>query len=324
MNNTEYDYLPATHASEDGTRTAFTILAYFVVASVVLAAVIGTQLPFLNNSDKNQASTLEGTIQHIEEQPSKKPAMLSFDVSTLNARAVIVYDVVRNEPLFEFNAHKRLPLASLAKIMTALVAIEYFDPDTQVTITEKTLKTEGDEGLLVHDRLSVASLASLTLVSSSNDGAEALANVTNRETFIAQMNERARELDLVQTSFFNPSGLDINERLSGGYGSAADIAHLLLISVQTAPNIFAPTIKPIFHTSSYRVKNTNNRIDDITGLIASKTGFTDLAGGNLAIMFDAGLAQPIIVVVLGSTPDGRFDDAYNLANATRAYLAIER
>jgi D-alanyl-D-alanine carboxypeptidase len=67
--------------------------------------------------------------------------------------------------------------------------------------------------------------------------------------------------------------------------------------------------------------NTNKAIDLLPNVIASKTGFTDLAGGNLVVAFDAGIAHPIIIAVLGSSFDGRFDDMTKLVNSTIEYLS---
>jgi D-alanyl-D-alanine carboxypeptidase len=70
----------------------------------------------------------------------------------------------------------------------------------------------------------------------------------------------------------------------------------------------------------YSAENTNVVIDKIPNLIASKTGYTDLAGGNLVIAFDAGLNHPIIISVLGSTEKGRFSDVLQLVQATLKQL----
>ena len=67
---------------------------------------------------------------------------------------------------------------------------------------------------------------------------------------------------------------------------------------------------------TYVAKNTNAVIDKIPNAIASKTGFTDLAGGNLVVAFDAGLNRPIIVSILGSSEEGRFTDVLRLIGAT--------
>ena len=66
----------------------------------------------------------------------------------------------------------------------------------------------------------------------------------------------------------------------------------------------------------YPAQNTNYFVDQVPNIIASKTGFTDLAGGNLVIAYDAGLNRPIIISVLGSSEEGRFKDALKLLEAS--------
>ncbi len=70
------------------------------------------------------------------------------------------------------------------------------------------------------------------------------------------------------------------------------------------------------------VKNTNEVVQNIDGLIASKTGYTDLSGGNLVVAFDAGLNHPIIVTVLGSSQEGRFSDTLKLINEARNAIQV--
>ena len=68
----------------------------------------------------------------------------------------------------------------------------------------------------------------------------------------------------------------------------------------------------------HNAQNTNSTVNRIPGLIGSKTGYTTLAGGNLVIAFDVGLNHPIVIAVLGSTRDGRFEDVLKLTKATQA------
>jgi len=68
-------------------------------------------------------------------------------------------------------------------------------------------------------------------------------------------------------------------------------------------------------------RNTNKMASDTPGLIGSKTGYTGTAGGNLAFVFDPELGRPIIITVLGSTAEGRFEDAKKLIDATLNYLS---
>lgn len=213
-----------------------------------------------------------------------------FENIELEARAAYVFDLARNEPIFELNSLIQLPLASLTKIMTTVVA-----------------------GELNHKKQipNISKLIDSALMQSSNEAAAALASLDRN--FIEIMNTKARELNLNQTYFLNETGLDISKNIAGAYSSAQDVAKLIIYAVKNNPNLFeATTIGGPDNTNIF-VVNTN-------GLIASKTGFTDLAGGNLAVVFDAGFEHPVVSVVLGSSKEGRFSDIQKLIKATFDYL----
>lgn len=257
-----------------------------------------------------------------------------FEEILLEARAAFVWDVNRQEALYTLNEEVQLPLASLTKLMTAIVAVEIIPESSVVTIDEKSLAQEGDSGLFANERWDVKDLIRFMLVVSSNDGASAVANVAglfksrfpsreseSKKAFVHTMNEKVKEIGLNQTYFINPTGLDANEAIGGGYGSARDVAKLLEYAVISAPEIVDATRYSAFEFSSlsninHTATNTNSSISKVPGLIASKTGFTDLAGGNLVIAFDAGLNRPIVISVLGSTQEGRFRDVEKLVAAS--------
>ncbi len=262
----------------------------------------------------------------------KKMAVDEFRDINLVAKSAYVYDIAKGEVLYSKNKNAQLPLASVTKIMTALVATELAESDT-ISISRNTLLPEGDSGLLIGDMWDMKEIIDLTLISSSNDGARALASVAglglNPEgvTFVDYMNKKAIELGMTQSFFLNESGLDENDVFAGSYGSAEDIGKLLSYVYENNYNLMnATTQKEIILYSGagvYDVENTNKITDNIPGLMASKTGFTDLAGGNLAIIFEAGPIRPIAVVVLGSTIDGRFDDIEKLVDASILSLVSE-
>lgn len=209
-----------------------------------------------------------------------------FDGLNLEAKAIFVFDLVKNEPIFELNPNTQLPLASLTKIMTVAVAEE--------------IKTK-DISKLIND----------VLEQSSNEAASTLASM--RSDFINLMNKKAKELNLNQTYFLNETGLDISKELSGAYGSANDVVKLIGYALKNNSDLFEATT----NNSSL---NTNPYASTTTLLIASKTGLTDLAGGNLAVVFDAGFNHPVISVVLGSSEKGRFTDTQKLIETTFKYL----
>lgn len=260
-----------------------------------------------------------------------------FDDISLEAKAAFVWDVNRKESLYSLNEEAQLPLASLTKLMTAITASDILPESSVVTVDKEALLKDGDSGLLENERWSFKDLIKFTLIVSSNDGASAVASVAgllksnfpvkaeSEKAFVRAMNLKAKEIGLTQTYFINPTGLDINGIISGAYGSARDMAKLLEYVITNNPEIVENTRKSeITFTSlnniDHTAVNTNSSIDSMPGLIASKTGLTDLAGGNLVIAFDAGLNHPIIVSVLGSTQEGRFRDVEKLIAASLAAL----
>lgn len=260
-----------------------------------------------------------------------------FEDISLEAKAVFVWDVNRQEALYNLNEEAQLPLASLTKLMTAITANEILPESAIITIDKDALLKDGDSGLLENERWGFEDLIKFTLMVSSNDGASAIAGVAgllksnfpvkaeSEKAFVRAMNLKAKEVGLTQTYFINPTGLDTNEAVSGAYGSARDVARLLEYAIINNSEIVEDTresevkfisLSNINHTAA----NTNSVTDSVPGLIASKTGFTDLAGGNLVIAFDAGLNHPIIISILGSTQEGRFRDVGKLVAASLASL----
>lgn len=258
-----------------------------------------------------------------------------FDTVTISAKSVFVFDVASQKILFQKNANSQLPLASLTKLMTALVATNLAPKNSPITIRKEFLTADGDTGLLAGENWTLKDLLDFSLVTSSNDGMRSVASVigaeltnTNnfnlgRQDFIKQMNLEAQALGLNQTYFINETGLDESDKQSGGYGSAEDVAKLMEYMLTNRPEILEMTKYADSTISSlsktHNAESTDTIINKIPDLLAGKTGYTDLAGGNLTVAFDASIGHPVIVVVLGSTEQGRFDDVVNLANASMKY-----
>lgn len=257
---------------------------------------------------------------------NEKSGISYFDNLFLEAKAVYVWDIKNDEVLYEKNSTLQLPLASLNKIMTAIVALE--GKTETIVINSADIRATGDSGFKQGELFEKKEIVKLMLTSSSNDAASAIASsysdvsvgVDPKQKFIEAMNNKAEELGLKQTYYLNESGLDLTETISGGHGSAKDIAKLLYYGVVHHSDVFAVTTEISEKISSkersHLVKNTNTLVETFPGILASKTGFTDMAQGNLAVVFNLGLNRPIAVVVLGSTYDGRFEDTRKLVSTT--------
>ncbi len=281
--------------------------------------------------EENVAAVMPEPV--VEEEAPAPEYIDTFSSLSLAADAAYVYDVQNNVVLYEASATKMLPLASVTKLMTALLAQEILDPNELITISDSAVRTEGDSGLREGEQFTVQDLSDLMLITSSNDGAEALAEAAGNRLqaggssalFVEAMNLRALDLGMRETIFHNPSGLDRSTTQSGAEGSAADVAKLLSYIITNHPEILESTREPersIYNRIGgyHRAINTNYTTSDITGLLGSKTGYTDLAGGNLAVSYDPGLARPITVVVLSSSRSQRFSDVIQLIDATNNFL----
>jgi D-alanyl-D-alanine carboxypeptidase len=251
------------------------------------------------------------------------------------ARAAYVQDLKTGEVLFAKNENERLPLASITKLMTTLVAREHMSGSVVVTLTKDDLKAEGDSGLRPGERWRLDDILNAMLLISSNDAAHAVAGFVGadghpekfpdmalaRTQFLQMMNEKALALGLDQTQFFNESGLDVSDTQNGGYGSAKNVAMLFEELWGKYPEVIEVTAHRDARIYSqdniaHILPNTNEIVGKIPGLVASKTGYTELSGGNLAIIFDRGIGDPVIIVVLGSGYKERFDDVQKLVVAT--------
>ncbi|MEX2010276.1 MAG: serine hydrolase [Parcubacteria group bacterium] len=269
-------------------------------------------------------------------QPNKYKPLVenSFGEVVIRAKAAYVYDVRTQKVLFAHDENKRLPLASLTKVMSAVVASEMASSTTTIVISTKALEAYGDSGLLVGDRWSMKDLLDFSLTTSSNDGMRAIAlslgsqaPEENMKNFIQKMNRKAHELGMLNTYFYNEAGLDESDLKGGAYGTAKDLTHLFEYILNAHPMLLEATQKRNLTISSlnqtYNAVNTNTIAEEIPGLIGSKTGFTDIAGGNLMVVFDPEIGRPIIIAVLGSTGTERFKDVGILVEKTIQYINRE-
>lgn len=293
------------------------------------------------------------------------PAPISrpFPSVELQAASAIVVDLGTGRALFERDADAVRPLASITKLVTAIVASDRLDGDASVTIasaveTEESTATYtippqpilgpdgapmiGEDGEALFTEAQVVALPPTThtvpviarvrdaisyaLVASSNEASAALAVAAGpgQASFVEEMNAAAHDHGARTMSFRNPTGLD-EAAEPGAVGSARDVAAILGYLVQHRPALIAPTAEvsvsvPTDH-GAILARNTNLIAGALPNLVGGKTGLETSAGGNLAVVIDPGLGQPIAIVVLGSTKEGRFADVSALAAATVAYLS---
>ncbi len=195
----------------------------------------------------------------------------------VDARAYLVVDARTGEILASSHAHERLPIASITKLMTVLVAIEHHKLTDVVTVDPRAAAVgESSIGLDPNDQLTVRDLIKGALIQSANDAADALALslAPDFPSFARLMNARAAELGLYDTHFVRPDGLDA----AGEYSSAADVTKLARVLMRI--RFVRQTVDE--ETDTIAGGRTLHTWDDLLALyrptFGVKTGHTSEAG----------------------------------------------
>ncbi len=243
------------------------------------------------------------TILEDGEGPIKDPKQISPIIESGGAIAI---DRKTGKILFEKNPHVRMPMASITKLMTALLVIEENQLDEIVTVSANAAATPGsDMNLQSGEKITVESLVKGLMINSANDAAVALAehNAGSTTAFIKKMNKRAEELALSNTHFSNPTGLDD----PGNYSSPFDLAKLgnYIYNnkiIQEAANTAVGETFSADGQTKHQLETTNQLINNYPGIKGLKTGQTDAAGLCLIAIAENEGKNEIVSVVLNS-PD---------------------
>lgn len=233
----------------------------------------------------------------------------------LQAEAAIAVKLDGSRTYYNKNINNRRPIASITKLMTAIVVLENYNLDDIIKISKKDIRREGSQGdLRTDETMTIRSLLNVMLIDSSNDAALALAD--ERSDFISLMNKKAKEINLSNTYFTNPDGLDEGNN----YSSALDVSYMfsyLINNHKEALEILKTQNKVIFSSDGefeHRLKNTNELLGAVPEVKAGKTGYTDNAGESLTLLisnlYPNSVNNDIITVVLNSSD--RFKESEKL------------
>ena len=201
----------------------------------------------------------------------------AYAVDTSAASAILI-EQESGRVLYEKDPDRERLIASVTKIMTALVALEHGDPAQRYTVTAQDMAEGSSMYLKPGETLELEELLYGLMLASGNDAALAVAHCVSGEVedFVALMNETAQELGLDHTGFANPNGLDAE----GHYSSARDLAALAAHALED------PDFRRIVSTASVTIgtrtlTNHNKLLKQYEGCIGVKTGFTKAAGRTL-------------------------------------------
>ncbi|MEK7567292.1 MAG: serine hydrolase [Patescibacteria group bacterium] len=248
------------------------------------------------------------------------------EIPEITAESALVYFISNDgnyqENLFEKNHKEPHLIASVTKLMTALIAEENIDKNKEILITSEVTKDGGSSFLFgAGEKWSYDSLLHLMLIQSNNDAAEILATTFGYKDFLDKMNGKAFEIGLNDTHFVNPSGL---EEGIGNIGTANDLAKLIFYIKNNHPNILEITLKDEYKARDVlNVKSIDATSTDLLlksssfpfRILGGKTGETPKAKKNLILLTEAPNKKGYLVFVVLKSEEN-FTDMAKLAHWT--------
>ena len=286
-----------------------------IICAVLLVAFIALPLR-APGASAAPLSPHEKLLQQIE--------ILVYEVSVLqslvknidtwqpvDAAAYVAMRLSDNAILAEKNTRVPHSIASVTKLMTALVAREHAGAKSAITLTKEMLTPLGESQVLfVGAHISADNLLKAALSQSSNDAAEALAHTTERQKFIEAMNEKARDIGMRNTTFVDVHGLSPLNR-----STAADLAALLRYIHTNHPNILSATKEnnlwlPDAEGRLFKFRNVNN-FYHLSAFIGGKTGYIPESRQTMASVFNV-KGEPVAIFVLYS--NNRIADIFSILN----------
>ncbi len=238
------------------------------------------------------------------------------DVPQISAKSGFFVETKNGQVLYEKNIHQRLPIASLVKVMTVLIALEHKKMDDQYIVSQRAAEMEPDKMLLIAgEKFTLKELLDGIFLISANDAAEVLAEGTtgSNEEFIKLMNGKAKQLGMADTFYANSTGLDEDDHNS--YSSSYDLAILTrflvhhypeVVDISKTEHIFLPQTE---NHQDYDMYSGINLLTTYPGVVGFKTGYTPEAGLTLITLARKD-GHEIIGVLLGS--GDRRDEAKEL------------
>lgn len=235
---------------------------------------------------------------------------------TINSRAYVVIDRKTNTVLIGKNEYSKKKMASTTKIMTAIVIIENYNLNEIVTISKKASNTGGSRlGLKAGDKVTVNDLLYGLMLRSGNDAAVALAEYASGsiEDFAKLMNKKALELNLTNTHFVTPHGLDQDEHYTTAYELAL-LTNYALNNKTFAKIVGAKNFIITINGYPKELFNTNELLGNFDGIYGVKTGFTNGANRCLVTACKRDNKDFICVVLGADTKKFRTQDSIKLLN----------
>ncbi len=262
-------------------------------------------LEFFKNVIYNKANLFnlhEGSINNNVNKIFKKEDFreiknLKIDPSKITAKNVLIKEI-EGPILYGKNYNEQKPIASLTKLVTALVALNIYNPEEEFEIRDLKIK-EAQTSFTKGEKFLLKDLLKAMLISSSNASANIIASKVGEEKFINYMNNLAKNLNLLNTKFEDNTGLS-----SRNISSLLDLYYISKYILKEKPEIFEYSRNASFLLKGNFIRNlynTNKLVEKYSKFIlGSKTGFTDEAGECLLMILKFENSPLIFVGILDS------------------------
>lgn len=293
--------------------TPFLLLALFFIVLIFL---------FIFNKDLQR----QIVSKQVQTDPFSSSSLSSYPTlkkpisPLLSAQAALILDDESNVVLFAKNDSLRFSMASTVKIMTALVALDYYKMDDILTVFDNNISGVR-VGFQRGEKIRFEDLLYAMLLPSGNDAALAIAQnyPGEAQAFVEKMNEKAKDLHLLGTHFSDPAGLQDD----GDYTTVIDLTRLASAAVKnkTFAKIVSTKYKEISSidgSRSYELRNLN-RLLGINGVDGIKTGFTDEAGG---VLVTSTLQDGHTLIIAVMKSQDRFLDTEVLLSSLKGNLTF--
>ena len=293
------------------------LLLLYIIGIVGWAIIFATNKPLIKRSSYILARSVSIVTQADLDTPAKvRKATSNIDWSQIDAKAVYAFNPVNNQVYYARNEDTRLPIASITKLMTVLVSLDYSSLSDSISITKQIISMDSPLGLKPTDSIRLSDLLKSALISSNNDSGNALAifSPVGQTNFINKMNEKAQQLGMVNTHYSNPTGFIDADNFS----TAKDLGILAntMINISSVLDITSREYATVHIDGSsprnVTVYTTNNLLYTNKYVKGVKTGFTYASGECLITYFDVSKNDKLITVVLNSSD--RFIESNQLYN----------
>ncbi len=251
-----------------------------------------------------------GNIEKAREEINIVPDFLEEEIYAKEAICVKTDLAGNTEIIFEKNKDSRLPIASLTKLMTALVVFDNYSLSEEILLTEDILPNQPlPVDFKTGDSFIVEDLLRIMLIESNNKAAYILSTYMGNEKFISLMNKKAEEIGMSDTFFSDTTGLD-----EKNISTAKDLSFFAKHILEKYPKIAQMTVLQKYEPQNFKeTSNTNQLLQEFSKTVLSKTGFTNEANGCLLMVLeDPESSDYLINIVLGA--EDRFLEMKKLIN----------